>query len=137
MKTYSDFFAPLADVEKDIVSYLRTLVLQTFPDFREKISYGVPYYFNRSRVCFIWPASVCPGPPSGVVLGFCRGYLLSNEHGLLRMDGRKQVALIPFHAVREIDNAVVAGIIEEAIFVDEQYASQEHISKRHTARRPG
>ncbi len=124
MKTYDDFFASLPGAEQSLVCCLRDIVLDTFPDFREKLSYGVPYYFHRSRVCFIWPASVRYGPPSGVLLGLCRGHLLSNEQGLLIMGKRKEVALITFLSTAEIDGDAIREIIEEAIIVDEQMAGR-------------
>lgn len=121
-KTYSEFFASLTAAEQAIVSRLRSIVLDTFPDFTEKISYGVPYYFHNTRVCFIWPASVRPGPPSGVQFGLCRGYLLSNDRGLLAMNGRKQVATVTFHSVEEIDEQALRELIDEAVLIDEQCA---------------
>lgn len=121
MKTYEDFYFDLTEKEKTIVNRLRQIVLDTAPHFREKISYGVPYYFLNTRVCFIWPASVKPGPKEGVVLGFCKGYLLSNEQGLLEIEGRKEVYMITFHDVKEIKEKVLKEILYEAILVDEQF----------------
>jgi hypothetical protein len=120
MKTFEDFYFNLDKEERLIVERLRKLVLETDPRFKEKISYGVPYYFLNSRVCFIWPSSVKPGPKSGVVLGFCMGYLLSNIQGLLEKENRQQVYLITFHDVKEIEEAVLREIIIEAILTDQQ-----------------
>lgn len=62
---------------------------------REKLSYGVPYYFLKSRICFIWPASMPNSSNAeGVTLGFCKGYLMGNEEGLLKAQGRKEVFVI-------------------------------------------
>lgn len=122
MKTYDDFYFNLTENEKRVVSLLRNIVLSTAPDFEEKISYGVPYYFRRTRVCFIWPASVKSGPPSGVQLGFCKGYLLSNEQRLLESGGRKEVYTLTFHAVKEIQPALIKEIVHEAIILDEETA---------------
>jgi hypothetical protein len=122
MKTLEDFFYDLPPLEQTMVDRLRQIVLDAVPDFEEKLSYGVPYYFRNTRVCFIWPSSVKPGPKSGVVLGFCKGYLLSNEQGLLEAEGRKEVYMITFHQPAEIDERAeaVQEIIHEAVLVDEQ-----------------
>jgi uncharacterized protein YdhG (YjbR/CyaY superfamily) len=120
MKTLDDFLAELDESEAKIVQILRDLVRNTAPDFEEKISYGVPYYFRHYRVCFIWPASVKPGPKSGVVLGFCKGFLLSDEQKLLEKENRKEVYMITFHQPNEINLDVLKEIILEAILVDEE-----------------
>ena len=120
MKTLDDFLAELDESEVKIVQTLRDLVRNTAPDFEEKISYGVPYYFRHYRVCFIWPASVKPGPKSGVVLGFCKGFLLSDEQKLLEKENRKEVYMITFHQPNEINPDVLKEIILEAILVDEE-----------------
>ncbi len=125
MKTYEDFFYPLSEEEKTIVTRLRQLVQSTAPEMTEKISYNVPYYFRHTRVCFIWPSSVKPGPKSGVVLGFCKGYLLSNEQGLLEKENRKEVYMIPFHSVKEIQEGPLREILLEALLVDQETAKKK------------
>lgn len=118
MKTFNDFYGGITDHEKPIVNRLRAIVFDVNPNFREKISYGVPYYFLHTRVCFLWPASVRPGPRSGVVLGFCQGHLMSDERGLLDRANRKVVATLIFHGVNEIEPEIIRELLEEAIFVD-------------------
>ena len=118
-KHFDDFYYNLPKEEKTIVDRLRQIVVEC-ADFTEKISYNVPYYFLKSRVCFIWPSSVKPGPKSGVALGFCRGYLLSNEQGIVDMEGRKEVGMIIFHDVKEIKEDLLREIINEAVIIDEE-----------------
>ncbi|MCK5103307.1 MAG: hypothetical protein KAR17_10850, partial [Cyclobacteriaceae bacterium] len=57
--------------ELDIVQHLRSIVLACFPNPIEKLSYNVLYYYQHSRVCFIWPSSVPWGKvqKNGVLLG--------------------------------------------------------------------
>ena len=121
MKTFDTFYDGLTDMEKVIVDRLRELVLEAHPYFQEKISYGVPYYFLNTRVCFIWPASVKPGPKAGVALGLCHGHLLSNEQGILEQEGRRQVYMITFHRPEDIREEPIREILQEAILVDEQF----------------
>jgi hypothetical protein len=117
IKSFDEFFANLPNEEKKIVERLRRLLIDC-ADFHEKISYGVPYYFKKSRVCFIWPSSSKSGPKSGVALGFCKGSLLSNEQKVIKMEGRKEVGMIVFQNVREIKEEVLREIINEALILD-------------------
>jgi uncharacterized protein YdhG (YjbR/CyaY superfamily) len=71
-----DLIANLPENEKKITIALRNCILQTAPMLLEKLSYGVPYYFRKNRVCFIWPASIPNGGfTDGVALGFVRDIL--------------------------------------------------------------
>jgi hypothetical protein len=130
MKTFEDFYYQLTDDEKAITDQLKQIVLSTAPGFREKISYGVPYYFLHTRVCYIWPASVKPGPRSGVVLGFCQGQLLSEEHTMLERENRKIIATITFHSLKEIKPAILKRILYEAILIDEETAKMKKTKGR-------
>jgi hypothetical protein len=130
MKSFEDFYYNLSDNEKAIVDQLRQIVLGTAPNFREKISYGVPYYFLHSRVCFIWPASVKPGPKAGVVLGFCQGQLLSQDHAILDRENRKVISTVTFHSLKDLKPAMLRKIIFEAILIDEEIAKMKKSKKK-------
>jgi hypothetical protein len=115
-----DLIADLPADEKKITMVLRNLVVETAPMLREKISYGVPYYYKKSRICFIWPASVPNGGiTEGVILGFCKGYLMSNEEGLLQSNGRKEVFTVHYVSIAQIDQHQVRQWIQEASIIDE------------------
>jgi hypothetical protein len=83
MKDVEAFIADLPQDEKRILQHLRTFLFEVEPRFREKLSYDVPYYFLNHRVCFLWPASAPLKPKTAtdtkVLLGFCKGYLLSTS----------------------------------------------------------
>ena len=129
-RTFEDFYFDLPEQEQQIVDVLREIVLEAAPNFREKISYNVPYYFLNSRVCFIWPSSVKPGPRAGVVFGLCRGQMLSNEQGLLELENRKEVGTITFRRPEEIDADAVREILYEAILLDEEIARGKRKRRR-------
>ncbi|MDO1445258.1 DUF1801 domain-containing protein [Rhodocytophaga aerolata] len=115
-----DLIANLPENEKKIILGLRNCILETAPMLREKLSYGVPYYYRKSRVCFIWPASVPNGGlTEGVALGFCKGYLMSNEEGLLQSNGRKEVIAVHYVSISQINWPQVRQWIQEALIVDE------------------
>ncbi len=109
----------LPEEERKIVQFLCHLIQEATPTLQEKLSYGVPYFSGKRRICFIWPSSVPLGPKAGVMLGLCKGYLLSNEQRLLQSEGRKEVYAITFHHEKEIPAPLIAEIIREAILVDQ------------------
>ena len=125
-----DFIISLPKDERIIVSKLRALLLETEPRFREKLSYGVPYFSRGRRVCFIWPASAPLGPTKAKVsLGFCYGNLLSNTQGLLISEGRKQVYIVRFSSLNEINEKLLLEIIQEALIVDDLYLQKKKLKK--------
>jgi hypothetical protein len=130
MKTFTDFYSGITGSEKQIVDQLRKIALETYPDFIEKISYGVPYYFRNTRVCFIWPASIKPGPKSGVYFGLCNGHLIEDEWGILEKENRKVVATITFHSVDEINPEIIREVLAEALMVDDQVAKPKKAKLR-------
>ena len=71
------------------------------------MSYNVPYYYQHSRVCFIWPSSIpwAKVQKNGVLLGFCNGIFMRDEIDYLEKGDRKQV--------------YVKTYIFEALLVDE------------------
>jgi hypothetical protein len=121
-KSIGEFMDYLPKEEHKIVEALRTLVLDCLPNSREKLSYNVPYYFLNARVCFIWPASVPWGKVkmNGVVLGFCKGYMLNDACNYLEKGTRKQVYTKTFTHVQEIDTLLLKSYLYEALEVDKR-----------------
>jgi len=117
-----EFLDFLPENELKIVQHLRSIILDCFPNPKEKLSYNVPYYFQQSRVCFIWPSSVPWGKVKrdGVLLGFTKGYLMRDEIGYLEKGDRKQVYTKTFHRIDEIDTELVKTYIFEALEVDQR-----------------
>ena len=120
MNEVEEYIETLEGQEKQIASYLRQIILNTSPKISEKLSYGVPYFKINYRLCFIWPATA---PYSiikqGVQFGLCKGSLLSNSQGLLDLGNRKEVAIVNFTDVKQIDEQQISEILFEAIEVDE------------------
>jgi uncharacterized protein YdhG (YjbR/CyaY superfamily) len=130
MQEVEDIIAALPKDERLILKRLRSIILDTDPHLQERVSYGVPYFFHHRRICFLWPASLIPCGYSKpveekVTLGLCYGNLLSNDQGLLLADNRKQVYVIRFSDVTQIDEQAIREIIQEAILVDEQFGKKK------------
>ena len=121
-----------------IVRRLRALIKDCLPKATEKISYGVPYYSHNRLICFIWPPTVYWGPPSrkekmitkGVTLGFNYGKLMSNDRGVLLAEGRKQVYVMYFRDLQEIDDSLVRSQLYEAGMLDDSFADRKRKPQR-------
>jgi len=121
-KSIDDFFSFLPTGELKIVKTLREIIFNSIPICKEKLAYNVPYYYQYSRVCFIWPSSIPWGKvkTEGVKFGFCQGYLLSDELNYLEKENRKQVYTKTFMHIKEIKVEVLKSYIFQAIEIDEE-----------------
>jgi Domain of unknown function (DU1801) len=126
---FNEFCRGLPREERIISQRLRELILEAEPKLVEKYNYWVPYFVRHKMVCFIWPVSA-PNAPTAknqkqdgtiVSLGFCYGNKLSNAQGLLLAEGRKQVYIIRFKSIKDLDKIEnqVREIIMEAVMLDE------------------
>jgi hypothetical protein len=115
-----EFREYLSQEEKEITDYLRDIVLRTLPaTCKEKLSYNVPFYSGRRRICFIWPGSVpWGGFRKGVMLGFCQGNKLKDPNFYLTHGSNKQVYYIIYNTLEEIDEDIVVSLLEDALLTD-------------------
>lgn len=119
-RDFDAFYDSLLPAEKGICLQLRQLIQENFPQLREKFGYGVPYYHQYSRICFMYPASFpYSGRQTGVALGFTRGHLLSNAQGLLDLGARKEVAYVLLLTQKDLAEEALLEILHEAVLLDE------------------
>jgi hypothetical protein len=123
--------ATLPRDEQVLVKRLRALVTECIPKATEKVyeDLVMPFYKRNRLICFIWPPSVVWGrnvsqnqKAKGVSLGFNQGKLMSNENGLLLSEGRKQVYMMYFKKLDDIDEHLIRALLFEAAMIDEQFA---------------
>lgn len=121
--TIGDFLDHLPDTELEIVEELRRIVFECIPDAREKLSYNVPFFSRKRRICFIWPASVPWGnvPMDGVQFGFTNGYLLNDDLNYLDKGSRKQVYTKTFYSIEDIDAELLRSYLFEALSIDDNF----------------
>jgi hypothetical protein len=119
-RNMDEFLDFIPEEEKRIVLFLRQLIFDCIPACTEKLAYNVPFYYLHSRICFIWPPSVPWGNAGikGVQLGFCKGFLLSDEVNYLEKGDRKQVWWKSFTTVNEIDPDLIRSFLFEAVEID-------------------
>jgi hypothetical protein len=119
-KDFDLFLDACSANEQQICLRIRELILQNFPILKETWAYGAPFYKGRSRICFIYPASLpYSGLKEGVNFGFNRGNLLSNDHGLLILGERKEVAYISVLTEKDVREDLFLEILHEAVILDE------------------
>lgn len=90
---------------------LRSILMATVPDAVESLKWGQPCYVRRSLFCYLQCAK------THVTLGFQQGAVMNDPHGVLRGAG-KQMRHVTFEEGDELDAAVCADLIREAIRVD-------------------
>lgn len=128
-KTVDEMLMSLPSKEQVIAKRLRDLVMECLPFATERPYYGlgVPYYSRHRQICFIFPASaLCSmednsAATEGVTLGFCQGKQMSNESGALKAEGRKQVRVMYFHHLRDINEEEVRALLFEAGMIDDSF----------------
>jgi len=117
-----DFLSYLPEDELKIVQFLRQIIANCIPDYKEKLAYNVPFYYCKKRILFIWPASVPWGKVKnkGVKFGFCEGYLLNDDINYLEKENRKQVYTKTFYNIDEIDVDLLKSYIFQAVELDKR-----------------
>ena len=83
--------------EKEILTVLRSWVLDLGPHTQEKISYAVPFFYFFGPLCYLSVGK------DGVAFSFVHGRELEDETKLLQSNGRKQVKSVTFHSVAELE----------------------------------
>jgi hypothetical protein len=139
-RTVEEAILLLPKPEQAIVKRLRALIQECLPAAIEKGYYGegVPFYTHHRMICFIWPSSIYWGPKPKekvgknklVTLGFCQGNRMSNEDGLLKAEGRKQVYCMYFNSLAEIEEEKIRALLFEAELIDKDFGAKKKAKKR-------
>jgi hypothetical protein len=122
-KSLLEFWEFLPEKECIIVDVLRHIVLKNLPPYcKEKLTYNVPFYYGKRRICLIWPASVpWGGIKDGVLFGYCYGNRLKDPDNYLTHGTNKQVFYKIFHSTDEIKYNAIISLLQEAVKVDNQF----------------
>jgi hypothetical protein len=119
-QSFVEFWEYLPEEERIITDTLREIILKTLPaNTKEKLTYNVPFYYGKRRICLIWPASVpWGGFKCGVMLGFLYGYKLKDKEAYLTHGTNKQVFYKIYHSTNEIHTKAIVRLLKEAIDLD-------------------
>lgn len=139
-RTVEEAILLLPKPEQAIVIRLRALIQECLPAAIEKGYYGkgVPFYTHHRMICFVWPSSIYWGSKPKekvgknklVTLGFCQGNRMSNEDGLLKAEGRKQVYCMYFNSLAEIEEEKIRALLFEAELIDKDFGAKKKAKKR-------
>lgn len=115
-----EFWEWLPEKERILTDVLRQIILEQLPTkCREKLTYNVPFYYGKKRICLIWPASVpWGGFKKGVFLGFCQGDKLKDPDNYLEHGTNKKIYYRIFHSEEEINVPVISALLREAVAID-------------------
>lgn len=113
--TVQNYILQQPSPHQEIMTILRSWVLDLGPHTTEKISYTVPYFYFFGQVCYLHPDA------DSVELCFAKGYRLSDEQKILQSKGRKQVRSLAFHSVAETEEweEEVRRLLNEAAILNE------------------
>lgn len=128
-KSVEDALQAIPKGERVVVERLRALIRECLPRAEEHGYYGmgVPFYRHNRLICFIWPPSINFGKDNrghmdkGVSLGFNQGNLMSNDEGVLLAEGRKQVYVMYFKTLADIDEPLIRSLLYEAEMLDDSF----------------
>jgi hypothetical protein len=134
-KSFEELLLGLPRKEQTIINRLRSLITECIPNATEHIydDVDIPFYRHHRLICFIWPASISWQSnrtsetlnEKGTSLGFNQGYLMSNENGVLHAEGRKQVFMMYFKSIKDLDENLVRALLFEAAMIDEQFGKKK------------
>ncbi len=118
-----EFWEWLPEEERIITDVLRQIILENLPSYcKEKLTYNVPFFNGKRRICLIWPASVpWGGFEHGVLLGFCQGNRLEDKEGYLTHGNNKQIYYKIFHSPDEIDIDGITVLLKQAVELDNTF----------------
>lgn len=128
-RNIDELYDELPGEERTTAIILREMIFETIEVKREKLSWGAPFYYGYSPICYVWPASIpWGGIESGVALGFWRGKNLADPSYLDRGE-RKQLYRKLFYTPEEIDVERVQSLLLEAQDLDREFQRNKSKSK--------
>jgi Domain of unknown function (DU1801) len=120
IKSILQLYEFLPEDERIIVDLLRQIIKENIPpDFKEKISYNVPFFHGRKGICIVWPSAIPRGGiKKGVLLGFWYGNELKDVDQYLTHGTNKQIFYKIFYTPEEINEKAIVKLLKEAVRLD-------------------
>jgi len=117
----------LPENERIITDVLRQIILEKLPAHcKEKISFGVPYFYGNKGICIVWPATIPRGGiKAGVLLGFWYGNRLKDRDRYLTHGTNKQIFYKIYKEPEEIDDRKIIRLLDEAIALDLSFSKSK------------
>jgi hypothetical protein len=121
---FVELISSLPTEERILVDVLRQIILSAYPDYiKEKLSFGVPYFYGNKGIAIIWPASIPRGGiKSGVLLGFWQGNKLTDEQAYLKKGNNKKIFYKIYNSANDIDDKPILQLLAEAVALDKSFS---------------
>ncbi|RYY66832.1 MAG: DUF1801 domain-containing protein [Chitinophagaceae bacterium] len=123
----------LPDEQRVITDVLRQIIIETLPiHCKEKISYGVPFFYGNRSICLVWPAAIPRGGiKDGLLLGFWYGNRLADNDQFLSRGTNKQIFYKIYRSATEIQEQPLVNILQEATELDKTFKTkkEKHFKK--------
>ena len=97
---------------REMMDILRYIILSANTDMKEKISYGIPFFYMQKNICYLNQTKY------GLDLGIVKGIGINRNFPGLELKDRKQVKTIRFQKLDDIDFELIHQILDEAIKLD-------------------
>src|SRR5690606_3013091 len=119
--TVKNFISSQASPQREIMTILRSWILDLGPHTQEKMSHTVPFFLFYGHLCYLATKK------DGVDLAFTRGLHLEDELGLLEGRGRKRARSRVFHSVAELEEfeEPVRKLLNQAAILNEYQFKQK------------
>jgi len=95
------YIAKQPSPQKEVCERLRSIILATLPDIKERMRYGVPYFGDEFYIVAL---------KDHVNLGFAISNLSIKEQSELKQGG-KTARVLKFHSVPDIDGPKVMNLL--------------------------
>lgn len=120
MTEVEDLIYQFDDTQREIMLFFHNMLTKEFL-LTDKVTFKNPCYYKKSWICYLKPIK-----NEKVELAFMRGNELSNNQGVLKSLGRKQLRSIEISDLKKIELDVIKEVLNEAIHLDETkpYASK-------------
>ena len=120
-KSLDEFFDFINEDELMITEIIRSIIKETIPDIKERLSFNVPFFSKNKTTCFLWPGSILWGNKqsyTGVRLGFSQGFRMNDHQHILVKNSRKKIYTVDFQSPSEINPQLIKSYLEEAHVLD-------------------
>lgn len=103
---------------RSMLQKIHAMICACAPQMEARLTYNIPFYYYLGRIFYLNPKE------DGVDLGFCRGALLA-EHPLLGRAELKEVRIINYKSLQDIEEETLVPLIFEALMVNEMIKKAE------------
>lgn len=120
IKSLLQLYEMLSENEKIITDVLRQIIIENLPkEYKEKISYNVPFFYGKRGICIVWPATIPRGGiKEGVLLGFWYGNQLNDVDNYLTHGTNKQIFYKIYKSPEQVDENAIVKLLKEAVRID-------------------